>query len=171
MKEYFYQEDDVLRRPKIPNNVNNKLTLAFGNAELPLHPQVAGYVDWLHGLGWRFFIVNPTRNSGTSWAEWNVERGTKLICISTEVLRAKKPNWWDYFNYVVAHECAHAKNWEDGLTNEHHGQKFMAALIAICPNEWLHYEIGYKPRNAASAGITENGYVKPLPKKLTLDDL
>lgn len=157
-KEYFYQEDAFLSRAFVPNKIDNSRTLKFGNNDR-LHPRIQAKVDELHSKGWRFFVADHT----SSWAQ----RTTKVIVICLSHWHSDH----DYYNYVVAHECAHAQNWEDGLVNENHGPKFMAALIQICPDEWLHYEIGYKPRNATAAGITTNGYVKPLPKKLTLDDL
>jgi len=42
----------------------------------------------------------------------------------------------------------------------------MAKLIEICPHHCLHYEIGYKPRNAVAAGIS----LKQQPKQVVLDD-
>lgn len=61
-----------------------------------------------------------------------------------------------YFHYYVAHELAHITTWNKYRLNaKPHGQEFMAELKRLCPPEYLHYEAGYKPRNAAKAGITK----------------
>jgi hypothetical protein len=54
--------------------------------------------------------------------------------------------------YTVAHELAHVcQVWENGWTD--HGPKFMAWLKALCPPQWVAYELSYKPREARRAGI------------------
>ena len=57
-----------------------------------------------------------------------------------------------YLNWYVAHELAHAFNMTHG-GNAGHGPDFMRWLKAICPTESIHFELTYKPRNAAAAGI------------------
>lgn len=55
-----------------------------------------------------------------------------------------------YLIWYIAHELAHIAAPE----NANHGPLFMAELRKICPSEFQHYELGYKPRNAAKAGIS-----------------
>lgn len=60
----------------------------------------------------------------------------------------------DYFRYYVAHELAHMvaiKKFGEGG----HGKTFMECFKNICPEELQHHEYGYKPRNAASAGVSK----------------
>lgn len=53
-----------------------------------------------------------------------------------------------YATWYTAHEMSHCYEPQDG-----HGDRFMAKLIQLCPENCIHYELGYKPRNAARAGI------------------
>lgn len=69
-----------------------------------------------------------------------------------------------YDIYYIAHELAHMVVTE--LQRKHrkelgylpvyssHGPEFMREFKKICPEEYWHYELGYKPRNARMAGIT-----------------
>jgi hypothetical protein len=56
-----------------------------------------------------------------------------------------------YMDYYICHEVAHAV----ADTNTH-SDKFMRALIKLCPPEIIQFELGYKPRNAAAAGIKKD---------------
>ena len=60
----------------------------------------------------------------------------------------------DYLTYYIAHEMAHAI--AGSLAK--HGQQFMQVFKNICPKEYQHYELGYKPRNATAAGITAEDF-------------
>lgn len=54
-----------------------------------------------------------------------------------------------YKTWYLCHEMSHAL-----VGNQHnHNAVFMRKLIEITPPESLIYELGYKPRNAAAAGI------------------
>lgn len=55
----------------------------------------------------------------------------------------------DMFLYYVAHELAHVFTRSDK-----HGPEFMENFKRICPPELWHFELGYKPRNAKAAGIS-----------------
>ena len=70
----------------------------------------------------------------------------KIITIPSWVI-FKKP--LDYRIWYISHEISH------GIDNcKHgHGLEFMEILKRICPKESIHYELTYKPRNAAKAGI------------------
>ena len=56
----------------------------------------------------------------------------------------------EYFFYYVAHEVSHLLACEPG-----HGEMFYDEFKRLCPSEWQHYEIEYKPRLAKAAGISE----------------
>lgn len=87
-------------------------------------------------LGWKFWVVNSVRGyciyakKEITIPTWAIERGI------------------DYYNYYLAHELAHIF-----VQDEAHGQKFMAEFKRICPPDLQHFELEYKPRNAAIAGI------------------
>ena len=55
----------------------------------------------------------------------------------------------DCWIYYLAHELAHACAGKDVT----HGPEFMRWFIKICPPELQFFELGYKPKNAAAAGI------------------
>jgi hypothetical protein len=59
----------------------------------------------------------------------------------------------DYGIYYLAHEIAH--HLAPAKKGDVHGPAFMAAFKAVCPKELWHHETGYKPRNAAAAGIAK----------------
>lgn len=54
-----------------------------------------------------------------------------------------------YRTWYLCHEMTHAL-----VGNQHqHGPVFMKKLVEITPPDAITYELGYKPRNAAAAGI------------------
>jgi len=58
----------------------------------------------------------------------------------------------DYFLYYVSHELAHIFC---DVPGNYHGPKFMSIFKQICPKNLWHFEIEYKPRAAAAAGIRD----------------
>lgn len=92
----------------------------------------------LRSKGWKFLAVRQTR-------------GRCYYKIKTITIPAWAYNRsGTYRAWYIAHEMAHAyAGWE-----AKHGEVFMSWLQAICPADALHHELGYKPRNAANAGIT-----------------
>ena len=56
----------------------------------------------------------------------------------------------EFKTWYISHEIAHA--YDKCIHN--HGPEFMEWLKKICPENCIHFELGYKPRNAAAAGIT-----------------
>lgn len=56
----------------------------------------------------------------------------------------------DYFLYYTAHEISHFYASKRG-----HGRSFYLWFKRICPQEFQHYELEYKKRNAAHAGISK----------------
>lgn len=95
----------------------------------------------LNDGGWRFYGVRQTRGF--------CYYAARVITIPAWVIE-KEPT--DYKEWYIAHEMAHAYNEFNG-TEDNHGPNFMYFLKTICPPDCVHYELGYKPRNAASAGI------------------
>lgn len=77
----------------------------------------------------------------------------RYISIPRWVIENKKTG---YDFYYIAHELAHAWVFENvGRNVQSHGPEFMEAFKMICPKEYWHYELGYKPRNAKAAGISK----------------
>lgn len=90
--------------------------------------------------GWKFYVVNQRRG--------RCYYASKVITIPAWVFR--RPI--DYKEWYLSHEMAHALDKENG-TKSDHGPLFMYFLKCICPEDCVHYEIEYKPRNAVAAGI------------------
>src|SRR4051794_12961904 len=65
----------------------------------------------------------------------------------------KNPRGEGFALYYLAHELAHIADFDAGNRNGNHGPTFMAHFMRLCPVEFQHFEIGYKPRNAVAAGI------------------
>jgi predicted metal-dependent hydrolase len=89
---------------------------------------------------YRIYAVNQRRGR----CYYNV----KVITIPTWVITSAHTNSGKK-TWYIAHELAHAYD----LTRSNHGAGFMEALKDICPKDAIHWELGYKPRNAAAAGI------------------
>ena len=87
---------------------------------------------------WSIYVVDQQR--GRCYYK------AKIITIPVWCLDDKRLG---YKIYYISHELAHVF-----APGDSHGQKFMAEFIKLCPKEYLHYELGYKPRNANIAGIT-----------------
>jgi len=91
----------------------------------------------LIATGWQFWIVNSRRGycnytrKEITIPTWAYNRGSK------------------YYTWYFCHEMAHAIDAGKSV----HGANFMRVLIEICPADCIEFELGYKPRNAASAGI------------------
>lgn len=89
---------------------------------------------------------------------------TGIITVPKWILLAG-PTKPGYVVYYTAHELAHlfAKKYNN---HRGHGPAFMAWLKRICPKDYLHYELDYKPRHAFAAGIRRPpGYVDPKKQK------
>lgn len=125
-----------------PANVNRELmkSLFIGMSErTKFHGK-----QLIQDAGWKFFVVNQTR--GRCYFR------RKVITIPAWVVSTKGV---DYKEWYITHEMAHAYQWLDDKYCDSHGPKFMTMLMSLCPPESVHYELGYKPRNAAAAGITK----------------
>jgi|8_EtaG_2_1085327.scaffolds.fasta_scaffold09251_5 hypothetical protein len=58
-----------------------------------------------------------------------------------------------YFEYYVLHELAHVLQKFEDTKDRGHSEIFYKHFTRICPEELQHFELGYKPRNATSAGV------------------
>ena len=120
-----------------PKSINPVATLYLHYAAQN-HPTIATQMAALKNLGWNFYVVSQRRG----YCYYNAH----VITVPLWAYNHKDP---EYQIYYLAHEMAHA------IAGEHanHGPSFMAAFISLCPAHLLKYEIEYKPRNAAKAGI------------------
>lgn len=103
--------------------------------------------------GWRFFATKQDRG--------RCYYGHKVITIPAWVIDNPREGYKEYY---ICHEMAHAFLCIAKIYDEHHGPRFMACLKDICPAEFVHYEIEYKPRNAMSAGIGSKGRNGNIPE-------
>lgn len=100
------------------------------------------YANLLLHRDWEIFVVDQHR--GRCYYH------KKLLLI---------PSWAykkgaDYANYYLSHELAHVSAIDrHGHKIAIHGKEFMAAFKSICEPENWHYELEYKPKHAAKAGI------------------
>lgn len=99
---------------------------------------VMNYVEELRRDWWRFYVV--TSNRGMCYYKH------KVITVPFRTIVSARQG---YAAYYLAHEVAHAV----AGAKAKHGPEFMAKFKTICPPEFWHFELDYKPRNAASAGI------------------
>lgn len=107
---------------------------------------VKEYARTLRDKGWRFYACD--QKSG-----WCIDGGHKIIVIPTYVI-IPTHQWYrahkiGYKTYYIAHEMAHAFVG----THNGHNQIFMECFKKICPLEFQHWELEYKPREAKKAGI------------------
>ena len=115
-----------------PNKVDQDLTDALGfvletwKIELP--------------FGWRLYVTDTVRG--------RTRYDRKDITVPKWAFNTDKIGYEIYYAcHEIAHILAPAKK------GNHHGAEFMAAFKKICPVEFQHYELGYKPRLAKAAGI------------------
>jgi hypothetical protein len=117
------------------NNICWDLTLEMYDR---MHPQIVP-IYREQSKQWSFWIVDSVRGY------CNYRRKEVTI-----------PKWAFarddiYFNYYLAHEIAHILAGPQAK----HGSEFMAKFISVCPIESQKFELEYKPRNAAIAGISQ----------------
>jgi hypothetical protein len=102
-----------------------------------IDPRIAPFYVELSRQGWEFYVVKQSRG--------RCQMAYKTCTVPLWVLSAPK----DKQTWYLAHEMAHAYD----ACRHKHGPEFMEWLKKICPTDCLHYELGYKPRNASAAGI------------------
>jgi hypothetical protein len=103
------------------------------------------YLQDLKEAGWTFYVVDAVRG--------RCHYASRTITVPLWALQKAtvKPG---YQYWYVAHELAHACALQFEQSRDNHGPIFMKWLIILCPFEFVHYELDYKPRNASAAGIT-----------------
>jgi len=106
--------------------------------------------------------LQATRLKQQGWT-FNVSKGSRGYCrYSSKTITI--PKWAldlgagstnpEYSTYYLCHEMAHAMLASSRHKIQPHGPEFMEQLKAICPIHLIHYEVEYKCRNAAAAGIS-----------------
>ena len=126
-------EDTIDFKPK--NIVHSRMIELFQNVP----ESIKTIARELLSQGWKIYLVSSRR--GMCYYR------SKTITIPEWCIDYEKPG---YKVWYIAHEFAHTF-----ARGDNHGQRFMKELKRICPQEYVHYELGYKPRNASIAGITE----------------
>lgn len=123
---------------RLPKNIDARLTnMLVKSASYHI---LLSWITPLIGDGWQILVTTQSRGY--------CHAARRIITIPIHA--TSKPA--DYLTWYLAHEIAHA--YDQCMHN--HGKEFMEWLIKICPNDCIHHELGYKPRNAKQAGITEN---------------
>ena len=127
---------------KLPANINipftSKLLIEMNKVE-----GISHYWKLLEAQGWTILVVDQTR--GRCYY-----RDRRITIPIWAVSPSKNNKNLGYKEWYVSHELAHAF----AGSNAKHGQDFMEWLMIICPIQYRHYELGYKPRNATQAGIS-----------------
>lgn len=123
--------------------INHELTAKLEAEILPLLTPY-GRSNWndLKFKGWRMFVVNQRRG--------RCFYGRRIVTVPVWTFTGTQ---YDngYRAWYLGHEIAHAL--AGGRAN--HGPLFMEQLKLVVPSSWTHHEYGYKPRNAAAAGIPQ----------------
>lgn len=130
-----------------PNNILiDGMSLIF--SDVPESVKV--FARELRAAGWNFYSVD--QRVGRCYYRH------KIITIPKHAIMHKQIT---YKIWYISHEMAHAFNTFVTVNGairvyDSHGPHFMEQLIRICPPDCVKHELGYKPRNAKSAGIGEN---------------
>jgi hypothetical protein len=126
--------DDIPNAPFVPYKVSKEYVRHIFSSS-PEH--VKDHARKLISLDWKIYAVDQDRgrcyysHKVITIPVWVIKRGGTKLC------------WY------ACHEMAHAL----APIRDNHGPVFMETLKSICPLDAIHHELGYKPRNAASAGI------------------
>lgn len=163
MQLYLFQQrhlntimyDDLSLKYFKPKSINNQLTKQLFTG---MPDSVKANGKDLLSKNWRFYVTDQKRGYCT--------HRHKVITIPSWVFLRPQHNIQDqkiqvtpesilgYKCWYICHEMAHAY-----IGVEHnHDDVFMAKLREICPREWQIFELSYKPRNAARAGIGSIDY-------------
>lgn len=100
-------------------------------------PVLADRLHELESEGYKFYVVDQNRGYCDNHKRW--------ITIPLWVLR--KP--YGYWVQCVAHELAHT-------VQTYHDAAFMREMQRLCPPEFWHFELEYKPEAARSVGIAKS---------------
>ena len=146
-QETNMQDDDALLGQFILRRGINSISkegMALMFRDVPEHVKQYARIA-RDNLDWKFYAVDQSRG--------RCYYGSRIVTIPMFAIHREI----GYKTWYIAHELSHVFD----LKRSNHGQPFMEKLQEICPPEFVHYELGYKPRNAAKAGIRPNGFVDP----------
>lgn len=113
------------------------------------------YMMELKSKGWKFYVVDQQRGRCYYY--------DKVITIPKWALYSTDDG---YATYYLSHEMAHCYT-----IGDEHGLRFMNKFKEICPAEFHHYELGYKPRNASAAGISRKQIQKTIKLNINIEDM
>lgn len=142
MLDLGFDNPNAFKRHFMPDSIERDLTI---NMFEGIPESVKAYARTARDSGWRFYVVDQSK--GRCYG------GEKVITIPKWVIlwhithpndiNKTKKTWY------ISHELAHAF---EGC-RDNHGDRFMSWLKQICPENCIHWELGYKPRNATRNGI------------------
>jgi predicted metal-dependent hydrolase len=133
-KSHPFEEDLELIEPDFkPSMIDRSMTIEVLR-DLP--ESVKAVCKERAKAGWKFYFVKQRRG--------RCYHGPMVITLPTWAMKKSL----SYKTWYICHEMAHTFT-----PGDHHGQKFMAKLIEICPKDSIVHELSYKPRNASKAGI------------------
>jgi len=98
--------------------------------------------------GWDIYVTDTVRGR-CNYNSKNMTVPLWAFKVSPDKGASKHLNDRGYTLYYACHEIAHGV----AGVKAAHGPAFMDVFMAICPKHLQHFELGYKPRNAAAAGI------------------
>lgn len=107
-----------------------------------LFPVLSMRLKELESQGWTLYVTDTHRGYCHPKHKW--------ITIPLWAVRDKRAGKWVQY---VAHEFAHTDT--IGLERDPHGIVFMNRMKELCPIEYWHHELTYKPAQAYGAGITQ----------------
>lgn len=144
-----------------PANVQELETLQL-QMNIYGHPNLSRTMKDLDSKGWKLFVVAQNRGRNYPHRKWI----TIPLWVLSQTSQNRYPGYWVWY---VAHEFAHSYV---EVRGNYHGPEFMEKLKEICPPEFVHYELTYKPKNATQAGISMKDAHKAVHVPLTkLEDL
>ena len=120
---------------KLPANIDHALTAELLFLDFPPMAEACE-------REWSFYVVAQSRGR----CYYHI----KTITVPVWAFSRNKTEA-GYLLWYLAHEIAHSIAGPFAK----HGPAFMLTLKRICPAHCIHYELGYKPRNAAAAGIAQ----------------
>jgi hypothetical protein len=148
-----------------PHLISKILTKTFHDRDLPRLPSpLRESIAYLTEIGLlKIYVVNQDRGRFYS---------TEPMIITLPIwVMSENDRETGKFTWYVAHEMSHALNWlnrhHPHREFDHHGPNFMACLKMLCPSWCIEHELGYKPRNAAAAGIGQHG--NPAYRNIIID--
>ena len=125
----------MVRKRKLPARINHSDTARL----LAIAEEYS--IEWPEG--YQVFCVEQRRG--------RCRYSAKYITVPRWAMNEGREN---YAVYYLAHEVAHAWTFEDS-GERNHGGDFHEWFKVLCPEDAQHYELEYKPKFAAAAGISK----------------